>query len=194
MRSTGVVCERREVTRLQVKFVCIVTNVMPKRFLKSNLTLEAHLCRPSSSTYVFRGWSMSCPTGHIARGGLVLQGSSRFVRLLRTCGISQGLKARKALPFSTQHCASRGYADPVLNHTSASSRHRPSNWGCRLTTSCQVAASSPHAATVQAAEKKQSRKSGGVVTLPTTDESAELDRIRHSVSMITELHRLGAMS
>ena len=127
---------------------------------------------------------MSCSTGHIARGGLVLHGSTRFVRFLRTCGLSRGQKARNALPVSTQHCAGRGYANSFLSQTYASSRHRPTRWGCRLTTSCQVAASSPHAATVQAAEKKQTRKSGGVVALPTTDESAELDRIRHSVSMI----------
>lgn len=112
----------------------------------------------------------------------MLSGSTGFVRLLHTCGLSRAINSRALSSLATQRCANRCHSTSRTSTSFPSAQHRPTKWGCRLTTSCQVAASSPHAATIQTAEKKQSRKSGGVVALPTTDESVELDRIRHSVS------------
>lgn len=126
---------------------------------------------------------MTCPTGHIARGGFVLQGNNRLARLWHTCSLSRPVSSRALSPVASQDSAHRFQADSHLDCIFAHSRPRPTKWGCRLTTSCQATASSPHTATVQAAEKKQSKKQGGPVTLPTTDESAELDKIRHSVSI-----------
>lgn len=124
---------------------------------------------------------MNYPTGHIARSGFALQGSSRLVQLWHTCSLSRPVQSRARVTQISQHCTGRRHAEPQLRCSFPHLRHRTARWSCQLTTSCQATASSPHAATVQAAERKQSKKQGGPVALPTTDESAELDRIRHSV-------------
>lgn len=125
---------------------------------------------------------MSYPSGQIIRGKLSLQHGGRLVRLLRSCDLSRASCPR---PFASgcAHQSSHFATQPNLRH-----RHflpkarRPHKWGCRLTTSCQVAASSPRTAAVESAESKSSKQQGQLVTLPTTDESPQLDRIRHSVS------------
>ena len=129
---------------------------------------------------------MTCPTGHIARGSIVLQSGNRFVRLLRSCGLSRGVNCKA---FSSGQLSQLPtFCAPAAQQNAFCQRRRPTQWGCRLHTSCQASAGSPHTATVEATEKKQSRQQGHLVALPTTDESASLDRIRHSVSVFTLFH------
>lgn len=104
------------------------------------------------------------------------------MRLLRSCDLSRASCPR---PFASgrAHPSSHFATQPNLRHTHfLPQARRPHKWGCRLTTSCQVAASSPRTAAVESAEAKSSKQQGQLVTLPTTDESPQLDRIRHSVS------------
>lgn len=125
---------------------------------------------------------MSYPSGQIIRGKLSLHHGGRLVRLLRSCDLSRASCPR---PFASgrAHPSSHFARQPNLRHTHfLPQARRPHKWGCRLTTSCQVAASSPRTAAVESAEAKPSKQQGQLVTLPTTDESPQLDRIRHSVS------------
>lgn len=125
---------------------------------------------------------MSYPSGQIIRGKLSLQHGGRLVRLLRSCDLSPASCPR---PFASgrAHPSTHSARQPNLRHTHLlPPARRPHKWGCRLTTSCQVAASSPRTAAVESAEAKSSKQQGQLVTLPTTDESPQLDRIRHSVS------------
>ena len=125
---------------------------------------------------------MSYPSGQIIRGKLSLQHGGRLVRLLRSCDLSRASCPR---PFASgrAHPSSHSARQSNLRHTHfLPQARRPHKWGCRLTTSCQVAASSPRTAAVESAEAKSSKQQGQLVTLPTTDESPQLDRIRHSVS------------
>lgn len=125
---------------------------------------------------------MSYPSGQIIRGKLSLQRGGRLVRLLRSCDLSRASCPR---PFASGCADQSSHFDRQSNlrHTHCLSKtRRPHRWGCRLTTSCQVAASSPRTAAVESAEIKSLKQQGQLVTLPTTDESPQLDRIRHSVS------------
>ena len=125
---------------------------------------------------------MSYPSGQFVRGRLSLQRGGRLVRLLRSYDLSRASCPR---PFASccAHQSSQSARQPSLRHNHfLSHERRPNRWGCRLTTSCQVAASSPRTAAVESAEAKSSKQQGQLVTLPTTDESPQLDRIRHSVS------------
>lgn len=124
---------------------------------------------------------MGCQSGHLVRGKLSLQTSSRLVRLLRSTS-----RASSPRPFTSSSCQHCLQTSCTARHTSSSLllvERRPSTWGCsRLSTSCQASSSSPHAAVIEKAERKASSQQGQLVPLPTTDESPELDRIRHSVS------------
>ena len=127
---------------------------------------------------------MSYPSGQIARSKLSFQTGGRLVRLLRSCDLS---RASSPKPFASVSCcahqSSQHYRKPAARHTNFLSQdRRPTRWGCKLITTCQVAASSPRTAAVESAEAKSSKQQGQLVTLPTTDESPQLDRIRHSVS------------
>lgn len=125
---------------------------------------------------------MSYPSGQFVRSRLSLQRGGRLVRLLRSGDLSRASCPR---PFASccVHQSSQSARQPSLRHTQfLSYERRPNRWGCRLTTSCQVAASSPRTAAVESAEAKSSKQQGQLVTLPTTDESPQLDRIRHSVT------------
>ena len=125
---------------------------------------------------------MVCPSGHIVRGKLVFQSGGRLVRLLRN---AQTYRAPGHRAFASCSCQHTSHTSRNCRQSQASPRlgdRRPSRWACRLSTSCQAAASSPHAAVVEKAEAKASKQQGQLVPLPTTDESPELDRIRHSVS------------
>ena len=126
---------------------------------------------------------MSCSSGHIARGKLVLQTGGRLVRLLRTCNLSRASGHRAFLSCAGQHVAHPSRSDPDAHGARIIQDRRPNRWGCRLSTSCQAAASSPHTAVVETAEKKSSKQQNQLISLPTTDESPQLDRIRHSVSI-----------
>ena len=130
-----------------------------------------------------RKQDMSCSSGHIARGKLVLQTGGRLVRLLRTCNLTRASGHRAFLSCAGQHVAHPSRSDPFSHRARILQDRRPNRWGCRLSTSCQVAASSPHAAVVETAEKKSSKQQNQLISLPTTDESPQLDRIRHSVSI-----------
>ncbi|DBB11918.1 TPA: hypothetical protein ACH3X3_006058 [Trebouxia sp. C0006] len=127
---------------------------------------------------------MSCSSGHIARGKLVLQTGGRLVRLLRTCNLTRASGHRAFLSCAGQHVAHPSRSDPFSHGARILQDRRPNRWGCRLSTSCQVAASSPHAAVVETAEKKSSKQQNQLISLPTTDESPQLDRIRHSCSHV----------
>ena len=126
---------------------------------------------------------MSCSSGHIARGKLVLQTGGCLVRLLRTYNLSRASGHRAFLSYAGQHVAHPSRSDPVAHGARILQDRRPNRWGCRLSTSWQVAASSPHTAVVETAEKKSSKQQNQLISLPTTDESPQLDRIRHSVSI-----------
>ena len=117
---------------------------------------------------------MGCSSGQIARGKLVLQTGSRLVRLLRSAHFARG-----ASLFARQHSSRQSSG---LAQSLPCQYRRPHKWGCRLSTSCQLVASSPRSAAVETAEKKSSKQQGQLISLPTTDESPQLDRIRHSVS------------
>lgn len=125
---------------------------------------------------------MSYPSGHFVRGKLSLEHGGRLVRLLRSYDLSRASGPRPFAPCCA-HQSSHSARQPSLRHSHFLSHEGRSNrWGCRLTTSCQVAASSPRTAAVESAEAKSSKQQGQLVTLPTTDESPQLDKIRHSVS------------
>ena len=125
---------------------------------------------------------MSYPSGQIVRGKLSLQQGGRLVRLLRSCDLSRASCPR---PFASC-CAHQ--SSPLARQLTPRHSHflfqdrRPNRWGCKLTTTCQVAASSPRTAAIESAESKSSKQQGKLIALPTTDESPQLDRIRHSVS------------
>ena len=125
---------------------------------------------------------MSCPSGRIARSKLVLQTGSRLVRLLRSVNLSRASGHKAFVSCVHQPSEHIPRCGSSVERTFLLNNRRPNRWGCRLSTSCQVAASSPHAAVVETAEKKSSQQQGQLIALPTTDESPELDRIRHSVS------------
>lgn len=126
---------------------------------------------------------MSYPSGQFVRGRLSLHHGGRLVRLLRGCDLSRASCLRPFASCVCAHQSSQSARQPSLRHAQfLSHERRPNKWGCRLTTSCQVAASSPRTAAVESAEKKSSKQQGQLITLPTTDDSAQLDRIRHSVS------------
>lgn len=127
---------------------------------------------------------MSCPSGQIVRGKLSLQTGGRLVRLLRSCDLSRASCPTASAGVSCcAHQSSQFARKPAARHTSFLSQdRRPNRWGCKLISTCQVAASSPRTAAVESAETKSSKQQGKLVTLPTTDESPQLDRIRHSVS------------
>lgn len=104
------------------------------------------------------------------------------MRLLRSCDLSRAPKPFVCLSCRA-HQNSQPARHPAARHASfLSQQQRPNKWGCKLITTCQVAASSPRTAAVESAESKSSKQQGQLVTLPTTDESPQLDRIRHSVS------------
>ena len=126
---------------------------------------------------------MRCPTGHIARSSIALQSRGHFIKLLRSCGLSRGLSCR-AFSSGHLHQPCRSLCAPAVHQSVSSQHRRPTRWGCRLHTTCQASAGSPHAATVEATEEKQKKQKGHLIALPNTDESASLDRIRHSVSVI----------
>ena len=125
---------------------------------------------------------MLCPSGHIIRGKLVFQSGGKLVRLLRN---TQAKRAPGHRAFASCSCQHTSHTNRSCRQSQTSPRlgdRRPNRWACRLSTSCQATASSPHAAVVEKAEAKASKQQGQLVPLPTTDESPELDRIRHSVS------------
>ena len=124
---------------------------------------------------------MYCPCGRITGGKVVFQTGGRLVRLLN----AHAYRASNHRALASFHCqhTSQTHRNCRLLHTSPRpGDRRPNRWACRLSTSCQAAASSPHAAVIEKAESKASKQTGQLVPLPTTDESPALDRIRHSVS------------
>ncbi len=125
---------------------------------------------------------MSCPSGQIARGKLVLQTGGRLVRLLRCANLARASGHKPFASCAGQQSAQLPRGGSLSQRAFLLQERQPNRWGCRLSTSCQVAASSPRTAAVETAEKKSSQQQGQLIALPTTDESPQLDRIRHSVS------------
>ena len=58
-------------------------------------------------------------------------------------------------------------------------RHQPRSWGCGVATSAHAQAGSPAATALEVAQESSTQ---GFIELPTTEESPNLERIRHSVS------------
>ena len=125
---------------------------------------------------------MSCQSGPIVRSKLVLQTGGRLVRLLRSAHPSRAASQRHFTALACRQCGQGLRGSKQAQSIPLLGDRRPSRWGCKLSTSCQATATSPHAAVVEKAEAKVSKQQGQLVPLPTTDESPELDRIRHSVS------------
>ena len=107
---------------------------------------------------------------------MATRGSGCLRSLLASCCHAQqrGLHHARVRPCLFQ----AGF--PAAAHFSCHRhRHQPRHWGCGVATSAHAQAGNPAATAVEVAQESSTQ---GFIELPTTEESPNLERIRHSVS------------
>ena len=114
--------------------------------------------------------------GQAGSRAMATRGSGCLRSLLASCCHAQqrGLRHVRVQPCLFQ--AGFPAAAQLSGHQH---RHQPHNWGCDVATSAQAQAGSPAATAVEVAQESSTQ---GFTELPTTEESPNLERIRHSVS------------